>query len=337
MEFSGEGTTNVFVHNNTISRNNITFNDEEGIYLSASGWDTAVIRVTNNTISGNYIAFNMEDGIELEYDERESSFVELNYTNIIANTIIENGEIGIYLDDYSYITLLENKLYGNVIMIETYDNEDSTHTIDTTNKANNKPVYYYTDKIGLGSSDFTNAGQVILINCNDSIVSGLDLSNASMGIALYHSRNVTIYNNTVSYGLWGMTLYASFENNITGNRANNNDWYGLLIVLSNDNNITGNTANNNNVGISLWLSNYTIVSGNVLLGNSKCIQEVLCIGNIILNNNCGAAAAAGDDDDDDDDDKVPPIPGYDLFIFISTIFILIGIIYIIFVRKRLKS
>jgi len=210
-----------------------------------------------------------------------------------------------------------------------------SHYIDTTNEANNKPVYYYTHKKNLGTDNFTDAGQVILISCNDSLISDLDVSNASVGIEHVMGYNVTIYNNSASNGIFGISITGSHENNITDNRANYNKECGIFLLSSNNNNITQNTANNNGWGIYLWSSNYTLVSGNTLLGNTICNDQIGCVNNTLINNNCGVAIAVGDGDDDDDDKKEEVIPGYDLFILVGMI-LLLGVIYIIIVKKRLK-
>ena len=48
-----------------------------------------------------------------------------------------------------------------------------SHYIDTTNLVNGKPLYYYKSEIELGPNNFSNAGQVILVNCNNSVISNL--------------------------------------------------------------------------------------------------------------------------------------------------------------------
>ena len=57
--------------------------------------------------------------------------------------------------------------------------------IDTSNHINNKPIYFYKDTTGLTPDDFLNAGQIILVNCNDTEISNVNVSNGSCGIIIY--------------------------------------------------------------------------------------------------------------------------------------------------------
>jgi parallel beta-helix repeat protein len=158
--------------------------------------------------------------------------------------------------------------------------EMSSHSIDTTNLVNGKPLYYYTNEISLGSDNFTNAGQVILVNCSDSLISNLDLSNGTCGILLGYSNNNNVSGNTANYNSYGIYLRDSNDNTVSENTVNYNDdygaWsngYGIYLRDSNDNNVSGNTANYNDVvGIHLMNSNYNNVSVNTVNCNHDGIE-----------------------------------------------------------------
>jgi len=337
----GWGSALVKVNNNTISANIITINEEGGLFVSADGFGAAIVKVNNNSISGNIISANEDHGIYLSVWQEESSDVELKYSNITGNTLIENGRSGILLDNCSYTTLTENKLYGNGIafteLIPPHTSKYLTHTIDTTNTANDKPIYYYTSEIGLGAEDFTDAGQIILMFCEDSVISDVDVSNASIGIYIYLGTNITTYNNNASYGYVGILLISSSESNITENRANYNEVAGMYLdSQSNDNDIIQNTANNNYYGIALENSHANLISGNTLLNNTICIYQENCMDNVLIGNDCGKPAAGvssgGDGGGGGDDDEAEAIPGYNMFI----LFGVICIISIVLIKKRRK-
>jgi len=325
---------------NNISRNIITDNDMEGIHICADGWGTAIVKVNNNTISGNTISANEEHGILLEALQEENSVVELKNTNITSNTLIENEGAGILLDNCSYTILTENKLYGNGIVFTELNPPNTlkylTHTIDITNTANDKTIYYYTSEIGLGADDFTDAGQIILMFCQDSVISDLDVSNASIGIYVYLGTNITIYNNNASHGYVGMLLIYLGESNITGNIANYNELAGIYLVSqSNDNDIIQNTANNNYYGIALENSHANLISGNTLLNNTICLYQENCMDNVLIGNDCGKAAAgvsSGSGGGGGSGDGEEAIPGYNMFILIGVI----CIISTVLIKKRRK-
>ncbi|GAG64827.1 unnamed protein product, partial [marine sediment metagenome] len=41
---------------------------------------------------------------------------------------------------------------------------------------NGRPLYYYSNKISLVPDNFTNTGQIILVNCNDTIINNLNIN-----------------------------------------------------------------------------------------------------------------------------------------------------------------
>jgi len=233
-------------YNNTISGNNVLNNDETGITLE--GCDNITISGNNvlnnqwagifleycnwNTLSGNNVS-NNNDGIELEYCDN----------NIISgNTVNTNTEHGIYLEDSSWNNITGNIMNECGIFLRGAQHEVDTTTINTTNLVNGKPVYCYINEKNLDSNNFTyegDPGQVILINCNNSLISNFE----DCIILTYYCKN----------------------NNISGNSAPKS-YHGICLWYSNYHNISGNTANNNIIGIKLWRSNYNNISGNLMYG-----------------------------------------------------------------------
>ncbi len=220
--------------NNTLSGNIANYN-YYGIYLS---W-----YCDNNTLLGNTASNNYNYGISIE------SYCD---NNTLSGNTANNNDYGISLYGGSNNRLSANSmnycgisLYGSLV-------EMVSHSIDKTNLVNNKPVYYYANEMGLKSSNFTNAGQIILINCTNSIISGLNFSDGTTGIYLGYSNNNTLSGNSASNnGYTGIHLYNSDNNTISGNTANNND-YGIFLNWYCDNNtLLGNIANNNGYGINL--------------------------------------------------------------------------------------
>jgi parallel beta-helix repeat protein len=137
-----------------------------------------------------------------------------------------------------------------------------SHFISTSNLVNGKPLYFYKNEKYLTSGNFSNAGQVILANCSDSIIENLNVSRASIGILLHSSNNNTISGNDANYNSYGIYLRSSSNNTISGNDASYND-YGIYLRESSNNTISGNNASyNTNDGISLKLCNNNTISGN---------------------------------------------------------------------------
>ncbi|MFX0000846.1 MAG: nitrous oxide reductase family maturation protein NosD, partial [Candidatus Hermodarchaeota archaeon] len=281
-------------NNNTISGNTVNNNGDEGISLYFNN--------NYNTISGNTANNNRGAGILLEYDNNNNTIsgntannntigiglLFSNNNNISGNTANFNSGAGITVSSCNNSTVSENLIIGAGISLEFSNNSTVSGNImikcglrvygslatliscdiDTTNLVNGKPLYYYTHEVYLGPSDFMNTGQFILVNCNDSVISNLNISIASGGISLYYCNNNTISGNTINNNDIGIRLYNCNNNTISGNTANNNG--GGISSQGNNNIISGNIANNNTFnGIHLETSDDNIISGNTVNSNGR--------------------------------------------------------------------
>ncbi len=66
----------------------------------------------------------------------------------------------------------------------------------TNNTVNGKLLIYWQNMTG--STVPSDAGQIIIVNCTDVIVTGQNLSNISTGLLVVYSSNIVIQNNTIS-------------------------------------------------------------------------------------------------------------------------------------------
>ncbi|MFX0083759.1 MAG: nitrous oxide reductase family maturation protein NosD [Candidatus Hodarchaeota archaeon] len=265
-KFLGFGSGIFLSHSNSnnISGNTVNFNNEGGIKLSCSNYTT----ISGNTINNN------QYGIEIWFS--------LN-NNVSGNTV-NNNQNGIKIWFSDTITVSGNIMNECGLIVDGSLKELCSHEIDNANLVNNKPIYYYTNEINLKQNNFTNAGQVILVNCSDSIISDLNTSFCNIGISLHFSENNIISRNTANNNTSGTRLSESNYNIITGNSVNNNT-SGIRLFESNGNTISGNTANNNLYGIDLvYYSNYNTISGNTVNNNPSGIYLAYGYKNTISGN-----------------------------------------------------
>jgi parallel beta-helix repeat protein len=248
---------------------------------------------SGNSISENNVANNMV-GVRLYYSSNNSIF----------GNNITNNNYGIDLG-FSY----NNGIVGNVfagcglLVSHSYGNRVEGNTV------NGKPLVYLE-----GVSDFTveDAGQVILVNCNNIRVENLNLSNATQGVQLWTTSNTVIADNNIANNEYcgielqyssnnnsisgnnitanngtGIYLSSSFNNNISGNNITNNGAGIFFAGYSNNNSVSGNNITaNNEVGIGLyWSSKYNSISGNNITNNSKGIRLYSSSNNSIFHNN----------------------------------------------------
>ena len=239
-------------NNTIISRNTVNYNEFIGIQLASSencnisennvneNSEGIIIAVSNNVIvSGNSIN-NNANGINLV----------LSNNNNITNNTINNNSVGIFLNSGYNNTLSGNNMTECGLVLGANQSEISSHVVDDTNLVNGNPLFCFINEIGLGKDNFTNPGQIILINCSDSLISGFNISHATMGILLYYCVNNSIYNNNLSFcdtagiGMWfcsnhvisGNSIERSgflitgtpdsfYSNNFTSNMVNGKDFY----------------------------------------------------------------------------------------------------------------
>ncbi|MHA1197409.1 MAG: NosD domain-containing protein [Promethearchaeota archaeon] len=213
----------------------------------------------DSLISGTNIA-NTNLGISLYYSNNVSvsdnflrnnrmggMFIYLTNNSLISKNTIENSFFGIYVFSCINLTFNENIMNFDGFYIFSSKEMYSSYIIDTTNLVNGKPVYYYVNKVGLTKEDLLNAGQVILANCNDSLISEINTSSTTVGIALYYSHG----------------------NKISENVVNENNIYGIFLYSSNNNTISRNIIDHCDVGIYLWSSHNTTILKNSIINNQK--------------------------------------------------------------------
>ena len=120
--------------------------------------------------------------------------INLTYGNSSFNVISDNTlrdihmySVGIFVGG-KYNKLMGNSVNNSGIALSgpTIPQDLTTHTIDTTNLVNEKPIYYYANETQLGQHNFSNAGQILLVNCNDSVISNIDFTKVMSGIMLYY-------------------------------------------------------------------------------------------------------------------------------------------------------
>ena len=237
--------------------NNITV---ENLDLSNTSGGIALWKTENSKISNNTVCNNSYDGISLSSSSNNT---------ITGNNVNNNNRGGISI----YYSSSNNTITGNVFVNDGLSVYSSYQNIVEDNTVNGKPLVYLEDVSDYKVED---AGQVIIVNCNNITVENLDLTNTSVSIALLNTENSKISNNTVCSNNWGgIRLYDSSNNNtITGNNVGNNNYGGIRLDHSNNNNtITGNNVSNNKEGIRLWDSSNNKVYFNNFINNTDNVDS----------------------------------------------------------------
>jgi len=117
----------------------------------------------------------------------------------------------------------------------------------------------------------SNTGNGInLLGRNGVTIENTNVRNFSFGIYLYNSSNNTLSGNNANpnYGGTGIVLWGSSYNTMSSNNASNN-YNSIVLRGSSYNTLSGNNASNNYYGIVLWDSSYNTIFGNNANSNKE--------------------------------------------------------------------
>jgi parallel beta-helix repeat protein len=275
--------------NNSISKNNISTSYYYGIWLNSS---------FNNNISGNTIENVEYYGIRLYYSFNNS---------LCGNTILDT----MYGTSLSYSS--NNSVIGNTFISDGLTVRSSYQNSVENNTVNGKPLVYLEGVVNCSVAD---AGQVILVNCdnvrvenvnlsrtdigvelwrtNNSIISSNIITYDECGVYLYYSSNNTIYANNIAENSCGIDFYSSLNCSISGNNITANGSYGIYLGSSSNNSISGNNMANNLLhNFFLYSSSNNSICGNAITHNVGSIELLYSSSNSICGNNIADDQAHG--------------------------------------------
>jgi len=185
----------------------------------------------------------------------------------IHENIIRGGNYGI-LHYYSMSSVLgENSMeHTGLMFYSDILNHWKSHDIDMSNTVNDRPIYFWKNNEDLTIPE--DAGQVILVDCENVVVEDLTLHNTSIGIMMAFSEYNVIANNTLTDNRISIYLYRSHNNVITSNFVEKDEIDNIRIFRSNHNKIEENDLKEGNYAISLLSSMNNHLDGNYIEGSS---------------------------------------------------------------------
>ncbi|MHA1996562.1 MAG: NosD domain-containing protein, partial [Promethearchaeota archaeon] len=236
----------------------------------------------NNTFSNNSI-YSSKQGISI--------IDSLNFT--IKNNSFYSCEKGINIARSVNGSIYDNNITRGGIWLEGSLEESSSHSIDVTNLVNQKPIYYYANQTGLVSSNFSNAGQVILVNCPNSSISNSIFHDLAAGVISYYSDDCVYENITIINSGIGIRLEQSHNNSIIGSSFQDND-YGIYARTSTFFNLTNSTFMDCNIcGLYFLFGDNSALHNNTVTGDSQIGFYFSNLNNLTLTNNSISVSGYG--------------------------------------------
>ena len=232
----------VYNTSHTIIKNNNFSDDHYGVCL----W----FLCTNTTIFSNKFE-ECNDGIWSYYARNN---------NISKNTIKDSKYDGIWLYNSSYNKISKNLIFNCTCGIEIANSKSNTIIENTLEKGgffvyysfennvfnnivNGKPLEYLENESDISIYE---AGQVILIRCDNISIKNQGLTDTIIGVQLWWVTNCYISGNTISNNFHGSWIIFSNNNTISFNNISNNKRYGVYLFSSNDNTFSENKIQNAN-------------------------------------------------------------------------------------------
>src|SRR3972149_4384808 len=280
--------------NNNLSGNNASYNFEQGIYLSNSS--------NNNTLIGNNASNNFE-GIYL-VSSRNNTLSGNNMSENVYNFDLEGCAIEQPINEDTSPNTSPDPYFPipPYNTFATYNNQPSScsilddyiQKIDTTNRVDGKPIYYWVDEKNKQISD--DAGYVGIVNSTNITVKDLTLNYNGQGILFVSTDNSMIENVSISSNYVGIYLASSNNNTLSGNNASSN--YSIALYNSNNNTLHDNKVLNKYDRIYLFSSSHNTLTGNnapiylsfssdsnMLSSNNASINLSTSSGNTLSDNN----------------------------------------------------
>jgi parallel beta-helix repeat protein len=221
-----------------VANNTLTNLAGGGIEASASDYCTVV----DNTLT------RTQEGIYLRWSR----------SSTIANNSVIRSTYGISLFESNASNVLNNILLGCGFSVSG-DTIPGCHQASLNyNLVNEQPLVFWQDRVG--GVVPKGAGQVILVNCVQVVVSDQILANCTIGIQLSFSNSSSLVNNTCTDNQDGISLRLSMFNVLSANVLARNH-QGIFLYRSSNNTITKQVCSKNEIGIRLawWSSSNTLM------------------------------------------------------------------------------
>jgi len=238
--------------------------------IDTQGLDNAINITVDNCVVRGFRCVNASvSGISLSSSNSEicdntceNNNIGINFAGsdcrLINNSMANNSDIGTHLVYSHNSTIADNTFVNDGLLAGSYKNSVKNNTV-YDNTVNGEPLIYLED---VSDQTIIDAGQVILVNCDNITVKNFELSGTTVGIELFETDNSRILDINVSDNCYGILLGYSSNNVLMGNDVSNNV-YGISLFISSDNLIYHNNLVDNNIdqasdntGTNSWDNGY---------------------------------------------------------------------------------
>ncbi|MHA1408249.1 MAG: right-handed parallel beta-helix repeat-containing protein [Candidatus Heimdallarchaeaceae archaeon] len=264
------------------------------------------VAANTSTIADNYLK-DSNEGISIEnaYDIRieNNTIINCNWgifslrndnERIVNNTIKNSWSDGIYEGEATDLFLANNKLencgiYLSSNLLANY----RSYTLEN-NTVNTLPILYLVDEYNYHLNKST-YGQLLLINCTDSLIENQYLSKTSIGIFGFQCSNITIKSSTFTELTIGIRVSYCDTITVDNITAYDNSDYSIVAIYSSNISLKSSIISNQSSALFLRYDDKISVLDNTfnnLSNNALYIyicEEISVINNIFANTTTAAS------------------------------------------------
>ncbi|MDD1729626.1 MAG: right-handed parallel beta-helix repeat-containing protein [Methanospirillum sp.] len=227
-----------------ISNANISANGENGIAIGAgcSGLEISESRISKNTLTG----------IEVISGTR----------GLIYANVIDNNQVGLSLSESEHFQLKKNHLRNNKINLDVTGSspDQYQHQIDTSNLADNRPIWYLTNSSGVQIGSHENPSCIYAVHCTGLSITDQIVTNNGAGIFLIDTDSATIQRVSSLDNTFGIRIgYGSRNISIINSSTETNLIAGYTVSGSDNITFKSCAAQNNLIGYFLTSTSTVLV------------------------------------------------------------------------------
>jgi parallel beta-helix repeat protein len=306
----------LYFYHNQLNLRSVNFtNAGQVLLIESNNTHVSDLNISNCTVG---ISMNLCKNNTLINSNFSNSAITLKdcYNITLNNNIVSDlDQPGIYLYYGNGYNLANNQMFDCGFSIYGNVKDMYLNNIDTSNKVNDKPLYFFINKTGLDSSTFSDAGQLILIDCKESSIRDLIFSNTYLGIDGKNCNNNTFSNITLQDNTHGLCFDNCSNNRILNCQIRDCSAYGIIssagnintikectisnckysgLSLDGDENIVTDNTFDANLRYGIYVDGgYNIITDNEISNNIEIGIRLRDTGNIVINNNITQNQAYG--------------------------------------------
>ncbi len=247
--------------------------NKANITLQGNGSDKTIILDPRGTVQIHgdgavFRGFGIRNGgkgdvVGLRIHARDVSVLECKLPTLVVSQSRGSG-----------LTLRENQLEFGIDFLPEFWFPGTlefwtSHDIDRSNTLGGSPISYLQGQKAAPIPE--DVGQLILVDCKDMVVEGLDLEEAKGNILLAYCQNITVRENRVATALFGGIQLQGSEQMLLQNNQCLGGSNGIYLDHSSHNLIENNRCSGSSNGISLFSSTNNDMFNNDLSFNNKGI------------------------------------------------------------------